>query len=364
MNHWVQMLKDQLIAGQELILVSMIVVRGSAPREAGARMLVTRERSLLTIGGGHLEWRAIAIARGMLDDGVDHHQQPFSLGASLGQCCGGAVELLFQRIVRLQPWIEQTLELLLNGRSAVLVHRLDAADQSLMTWLLPVNERDWVCDSMPAHLRQVAERFLLRGSRCSVEQAGSVDGDDAGRYWLERVEPMPINVFVFGAGHVGQALVRSIGLQPWNVRWIDTRDEVLPTMDSVLEVETITTDTPEVEVSKAPPNSYFVVLTHDHALDFRLTMAILQRNDFAYFGLIGSRSKRVRFEHRLRERGVTAQQLLRMTCPIGIDGIRSKHPAAIALAVGAQLLRVAEAHQTQALSRVTNQLPPTQAQHA
>ncbi|KND59480.1 XdhC protein (assists in molybdopterin insertion into xanthine dehydrogenase) [Candidatus Burkholderia verschuerenii] len=83
-------------------------------------------------------------------------------------------------------------------------------------------------------------------------------------------------------------------------------------------------------------------MTHDHSLDFSLTQRIMRREDFAYFGLIGSKTKRVKFERRLIERGVAADRLPEITCPIGVEGIVDKAPWSIALAVTAQLLRVRE----------------------
>jgi len=96
-------------------------------------------------------------------------------------------------------------------------------------------------------------------------------------------------------------------------------------------------------VHDAPPGTSFIVLTHDHAQDFELCLAIYRRDDFVYFGMIGSASKRARFEHRLIERGVPAERLEELTCPIGVNGIESKQPQSIAIAVAAQLLQLREA---------------------
>ena len=103
-------------------------------------------------------------------------------------------------------------------------------------------------------------------------------------------------------------------------------------------VDMITTDTPEVEIDEAPAGSFFLVMTHDHQLDLALTAQILKRDDFAYFGLIGSASKRRTFERRLGQRGYTEADFGRMTCPIGIVGINGKQPAQIAISVVAEIL--------------------------
>src|SRR5579871_292941 len=153
------------------------------------------------------------------------------------------------------------------------------------------------------------------------------------------VRPAPMHIVLFGAGHVGHALVQLLGSLPCVVQWVDERDELFP--DEVpANVQIEATDTPDAIVDTAPPGAYFLVMTHNHALDFSLAARIMRRRDFTYFGMIGSKTKRVKFERRLLERGVDLDRLVEMTCPIGVDGIVDKAPAAIAIAVCAQLLRL------------------------
>jgi xanthine dehydrogenase accessory protein XdhC len=148
-----------------------------------------------------------------------------------------------------------------------------------------------------------------------------------------------MHVVLFGAGHVGHALVKVLGTLPCVVQWVDARDELFP--DEVpANVQIEPTDLAEAIVDEAPAGAYFLVMTHDHSLDFALTQRIMRREDFAYFGLIGSKTKRLKFERRLVERRVSGHRLAEITCPIGVEGIVDKAPASIALAVAAQLLRV------------------------
>jgi xanthine dehydrogenase accessory factor len=94
-------------------------------------------------------------------------------------------------------------------------------------------------------------------------------------------------------------------------------------------------------VRNAPPGALYLVLTHNHDLDLRITEAILRRGDFRYLGLIGSKTKRQRFIHRFEQRGIAPEAIRRMICPIGIEGIAAKSPELIAVAVVAQLLQYA-----------------------
>ncbi|KVZ25995.1 twitching motility protein PilT [Burkholderia multivorans] len=154
-----------------------------------------------------------------------------------------------------------------------------------------------------------------------------------------RGAPPPMHVVLFGAGHVGHALVTLLGALPCTVQWVDTRDELFPD-ECPPNVQPEPTDTPEAIVDAAPPGTYFLVMTHNHALDFALAEQIMRRRDFAYFGMIGSRTKRVKFERRLAARGVDPARLVEMVCPIGVAGIVDKAPGSIAVAVCAELLQV------------------------
>ncbi|MFX1762903.1 xanthine dehydrogenase accessory protein XdhC [Paraburkholderia sp. A1RI-2L] len=149
----------------------------------------------------------------------------------------------------------------------------------------------------------------------------------------------PMHIVLFGAGHVGHALVTLLGMLPCVVQWVDERDELFP--DEVpANVQVEATDSPAAIVDEAPPGAYFIVMTHNHALDFDLSLRIMERGDFAWFGLIGSKTKRVKFERRLIDRGVAAERMGEMTCPIGVPGIVDKAPSSIAIAVAAQLMQM------------------------
>lgn len=150
--------------------------------------------------------------------------------------------------------------------------------------------------------------------------------------------PCRFHLQLHGAGHVGRAIVRLLADLPCSVAWVDEREGEFPAGPLPAHVERRCTDTPEAEVASAPPGSFFLVLTHRHDLDLRITEVILQRNDFGFFGLIGSRTKAMRFRHRLEARGLSPAVIDRMTCPIGLPGLTGKAPEVIAVSVVAQLL--------------------------
>ena len=247
--NWISGLTDLQAQGEACVLVTIIEELGSTPRNAGSKMVVSAERIFDTIGGGHLEYKAMEISREMLASRSQNTRlERFSLGASLGQCCGGVNVLLFE----------------------------------------------------PMGLPQA-------------------------------------QIAVFGAGHVGRALVPLLASLPCRVRWIDSREQEFPAQipDGVRQ---IVADEPLDEVDQLPKGSYCIVMTHNHQLDLELSAAILKRGDFAYFGLIGSKTKRVKFEHRLRDRGFDPAVLQRMRCPVGLSEVKGKLPIEIAVSIAAEVI--------------------------
>ncbi len=147
---------------------------------------------------------------------------------------------------------------------------------------------------------------------------------------------------LFGGGHVGRALVHLLGTLPFAVRWIDSRDEIFP--DAVpANVQCEHSDPVQRAVDDLAPGSAVLIMSFSHAEDLDIVAACLQRlrahDDLPFIGLIGSATKWATFRHRLEARGFAADEIARITCPIGIAGITGKQPEVIAVAVAAQLLQ-------------------------
>jgi xanthine dehydrogenase accessory factor len=159
-------------------------------------------------------------------------------------------------------------------------------------------------------------------------------------------EPMgqvQAQIAVFGAGHVARALVPLLAGLPCRIRWIDEREQEFPALIPA-GVQKIVTDEPVDEIKGLPAGCYCIVMTHNHALDLELSAALLTRNDFGYFGLIGSRTKRMKFEHRLRARGISAPHLQRMRCPMGLSEVKGKLPIEIAISIAGEIISTYNAH--------------------
>jgi xanthine dehydrogenase accessory factor len=222
-------------------------------------MVVHEDGVIGTLGGGHVEFQAIQMAREYAG-----HSKRFALGPSLGQCCGGIMDLSFEHI-----------------------------------------------DSDQFRLLQAAKNKAFQP------------------------------VTLFGGGHVGRAIIHLLSTLPYRMTWIDSRDEIFP-HDLTDQIICEHSDPIESAVPFMESNSTVLIMSFSHAEDLEIVHQCLkrqrERQDLAFIGLIGSKTKWATFQNRLRERGFTNRELAGVTCPIGIPHILGKEPEVIAVAVAAQLL--------------------------
>jgi xanthine dehydrogenase accessory factor len=319
---------------REPVVVRIVITRvlGSAPREAGVCMLVGQEQFQGTIGGGQLEWQALGAARSLLARPAPAARiHRLVLGTDLGQCCGGVVELGMERYTRAdQPLLQAACDAARCG-AAVLASTITPSGVTHQI-VSELGSNPGIDQLLQSHRAQAPPRLTGTGG-------GSGGGTGVGRTTLlERLDEELPALWLYGAGHVGQALVRIVAELPLRLTWIDARAELFPAQipDSVRIVHA---PDPFLTVAGAPAGTRFLVLTHSHALDYALCRAILERDDFASLGLIGSKSKGARFRSRLARDGLPPTAIARLACPIGAGGITSKWPAAIAVGVAFQLLR-------------------------
>ncbi|CAH0991375.1 hypothetical protein SIN8267_01478 [Sinobacterium norvegicum] len=247
--NWSQACSELQQRGEAYVLVTVIGVRGSTPRNSGTKMVVTAEQLFGTIGGGHLEYKALAKAQALIaGNDSDQHIEHFALGPSLGQCCGGSATLMF-------------------------------------------------------------ECFARSG----------------------------IDIAVFGAGHIGKVLVPILAGLNARVHWIDNRENEFPAAIPAA-VNAIVSDHPVDEIDDLPAGCYYLILTHNHQLDFDLTAAVIKRGDASYLGVIGSNTKALRFQKRLQQRHFSAEQIASMTCPMGNLDVPGKLPMEVAVSVSAEII--------------------------
>lgn len=301
------MLEDEY----SVVRIIVLEVRGSAPREAGASMLVGSNRLYGTVGGGHLEWQALQSAYALLASRDSSRIEQLVLGTELGQCCGGVVTLGLARLT------QDDLPMLRKLAQPPSANAKRRREQRLETRL----------GGRRVH-------FKLRPAN---DGEASFSFETARDTLIEDPAPAQAPVWLYGAGHVGQALMRVLADLPFALTWIDSRTGLFPTVPAP-GLTTITVSDPAATVARAPAGCRFLVLTHSHDLDYELVRAALDRNDFAFLGLIGSASKAAKFRARLARDGYAPDQVGRLTCPVGAT-VASKWPAAIAVSIAAQLLQ-------------------------
>ncbi len=266
--------------------------QGSSPRETGTSMLVTEHTQYGTIGGGALEYQAIATARQMLANGKSKTFTKTPLGPALGQCCGGTVSLLWERFESAE----------ITG---------DTFFRATKNTEMPLSVR--------AYLRDIRSGAIANNPTL-------IDG-----WFIEPASQQKQPIWIYGAGHVGRALVTVLDGLPFEITWIDSDRERFPnhTKASILVAKN-----PADAVKHAPDDARHIVLTYSHAIDLEICHRVLNRS-FASLGLIGSATKRTRFLKRLRESGADPS---RLECPIG-DPNLGKEPMAIAIGVVSALLK-------------------------
>lgn len=249
--HWADAAKLLQQAGEDYVLVTVLGVRGSTPRDSGTKMVFAANQFYGTIGGGHLEYRSAEIAaKLLLQKDETQHIEYFPLGPSLGQCCGGSTSVLF-----------------------------------------------------------------------------------------ESFKASNMNIMLFGAGHVGSALAPILKQLPCRLRWVDSREN-MGTDAGQTSVDISYNDTPAAEVATMPAGSYFLIMTHNHQLDYEILCAALKREDAAYVGLIGSQTKWRRFQMRLQHQGYNDEFYRSVHCPIGLTEVPGKRPMEVAISIAGQLVSI------------------------
>lgn len=341
MTDWPDRLLACMAAETAVVLVMLADRHGSAPRESGATMIVGTDLQLGSIGGGRLEWLALAEARALLmDDTACTRLVRYPLAASAGQCCGGVVWLSYERIGSAdRNWLEEARQITRRGGRWLRAWQHPRAPGAVRIFTADAlrNEGGAAIDTATA--RDLLSRAEGGACRTHVDPTRDERLQPADTGLLQVSPEAPLPVYIFGAGHVGRALVEVLARLPMHIRWMDEREEEFP--HHVPEnVEVHLTDAPLQALAGAPDDGVFLVLTHSHALDFTLVHAILSRGRFRFLGLIGSRSKRAAFVQRLAARGLPAERIARLTCPIGQPEISGKSPQVIAVSVAAQLLQL------------------------
>ncbi len=293
-------LRAALLEHGRVCRVVIAAIRGSSPREVGAAMLVWDQGQSGTIGGGTLEYEAAAAAR---RQGPQARLSTHALGPDLGQCCGGSVTLLSERY-----------------------DSADLANLDPDMIVRPVTTE--ASPSQPLSVKRLLAQVRAQGQRPEPQLLD--------QWMLEPVHQPQTDLWIWGAGHVGRALVDVLAPLPdLSITWVDTAPARFP--DHIPpQVTRLPGADPVLLLRHAPVNAQHLILTYSHELDLALCHGLLLHG-FSFAGLIGSATKWARFRSRLAALGHGPAEIARITCPIGTPAL-GKHPQMIAVGVAAELL--------------------------
>jgi xanthine dehydrogenase accessory factor len=258
---WFDALHQCQQQGKSYVLVTLLATAGSTPRNSGTKMLVCDDSVFDTIGGGHLEFEVIKQARTLLIENTTMQKvEHYPLSSKLGQCCGGATNVLFETFTQ--------------------------------------------------HSQHIA---------------------------------------IYGAGHVSKALVPILAQLPLQISWIDNRQDMLDELSQRPQpnnVKFLASEYPADTIATLPAESWVMIMTHSHQLDFDIVEAALRRKDMPFVGLIGSNTKARRFRTRLAHREFAPQDVERLVSPVGLLEISGKRPIEVAVSMAAQLIQRLEPDKT------------------
>lgn len=314
-------------------VVRVVITRthGSTPRDAGASMIVASDDFIGTIGGGKLEYLALAEARDMLQKtgGPLRKTQQFVLGTELRQCCGGVAWLLLElfgpdHLVKLR---EQRN----NLKADSFIMRPTDFDGLFFNTAQHMDDmRQWpmIADTLRQYMNgDTAQSLILIN-----------DEENTHQWVLEPAAKSTAPLYIYGAGHVGRALVRVMEDTPFEITWVETDESRFPS-EVPHGVKTVVAPSQADYAAQVGTNDAFhVVMTYSHEADLEICRAVLLQGQGQYLGLIASETKKAKFINRLKKDGVSAQAFDMFKCPIGLLSFKHKEPSIVAISIAAQLI--------------------------
>jgi xanthine dehydrogenase accessory factor len=287
---WIDDLIAGLDASEQIVRVILARAEGSTPREIGASMMIYHNHFTGTIGGGALEYEVIKTARQIMNAPRTQYRsrRQYPLGPTLGQCCGGFVEVVFEHIC-------------------------------------PEDRKYWATFSK--------EPFILHPDDTALPPTATATSDHG---VVSCLRPNRTPLYLYGAGHVGRAVIAVTGGLPLERHWIDTDHDRFPEVIPD-DVEQVIAANPAHIAAYAPDDIIHLVMSYSHQIDIEICLAVLKKGRFAHLGLIGSATKKARFLKALGEAGIDDGLRARLVCPIGIPEIGGKDPFRVALSVAGQL---------------------------
>ena len=356
MNSWLKPVRNSIALNNPFVLLSVIETKGSTPCSRGDKIVFAGGKSIFgSIGGGNLEFKALDFAENLLSDNINTiHLEKYPLGATLGQCCGGYVKVMFESFIETDPgskknssWIDTAASLIEKNQDfviATLINKHSEKEQSYQKFVYSSDNN--VAFSGESKLSKEILNSVT--SLLSSSQSPTVIefNDESGlltEVCLEKVVCSEIQtVAVFGAGHISRALMPIITKLPINIYWIDDRPLQFEQYQGDTSQINIICDDFSLGLIDLPDDAYCLVITYSHQIDFDICEKIISKNKFSYLGMIGSAIKGKKFRDRFLQKGYPEKTVDKFICPIGEKQKFLKSPTAIAVTIAMDLINFLE----------------------
>ncbi|MDB9937571.1 XdhC family protein [Candidatus Thioglobus sp.] len=352
MNSWLKPVKTASALNNGFVLLTIISTKGSTPCSKGDKIVFSGAESVFgSIGGGNLEFKALSFAEELLSlNSNGTYLKKYPLGASLGQCCGGYVNVMFESFIQsdeTNSWIETVSNLLQDNEDFIVATIVDSNSEiefsSKKFVYLDGNLSPNIDDKKISSFitKSAKDLLLLTDSPTIVQfenQSGALTEVCFEKVLTSEVQP----VVIFGAGHISRALMPILINLPIKIYWVDDRAEQFDKYQGDTSQIDIICDDFVQSIPDLPDSSYCLVITYSHQIDFEICEKMITQNNFSYLGMIGSEIKGKKFRDRFHQKNFSEEVINKFICPIGDKQKFLKSPAAIAVTIAMDLINFIE----------------------
>lgn len=356
MDSWLDPVKTEISLNNGFVLLTIIATKGSTPCTNGDKIVFTKnENSFGSIGGGNLEFKSLAFAKEMLGQKMNTRQLvKYPLGATLGQCCGGYVKVLFESFIdddedlsHNNSWIEQVSALYKKGEDFILatIIDIDKKNHSSTQKCIYTNNNFYssIGNKKLSNFIEESASNLMQSAQSPTIVEFEDDSETKAQVLLEKVNSSEVlPVVVFGAGHISRALMPIIINLPIKLYWIDDRQEQFDQYVGDTSQINIICDDFLTSMADLPNEIYTLVITYSHQIDFEICEKMIIQNNFSYLGMIGSSIKGRKFRDRFAQKNYSKDVIEKFTCPIGEKQKLLKSPTSIAITIAMDLINFIE----------------------
>ena len=352
---WLSSFKKAIALNNGCVLLTVIETKGSTPCSVGDKIIFSNKQLTFgSIGGGNLEFQALTLAKDLLNKDTNAtHLEKYPLGATLGQCCGGYVKVMFESFVnsstqlkKKNSWLETVSDLIEKQQDFVVAtiidNQTDKRNSGKKFVYTTNSDKSPSINDLTSKISAGAYNLLSTNDSPTIAQYQN-SSESLIEVCYEKVNNTELqSVAIFGAGHISRALMPILTKLPIRIYWIDDRAEQFEQYQGDTSQINIICDDFISGLADLPEETYCLVITYSHKMDFDICEKIISRNSFTYLGMIGSRIKGNKFRDRLLKKGYPKETVDKFICPIGAKQKFLKSPTAIAVTIAMDLLNFLE----------------------